>query len=141
MKTFKLVIAGGGSTYTPGIVKSLLVQKDRFKLNELVLYDNNAERQEAVDNQNEPVLRAVMAKKPAFSVVDNYSIQNTETKGAPAFSVKAIQTSSQVLNQAADGTASVKNQKLTLIPYYAWNHRGANQMNVWFYQNLNVLDK
>ena len=46
MKTFKLVIAGGGSTYTPGIVKSLLVQKDRFKLNELVLYDNNAERQE-----------------------------------------------------------------------------------------------
>ena len=25
MKTFKLVIAGGGSTYTPGIVKSLLV--------------------------------------------------------------------------------------------------------------------
>lgn len=96
---------------------------------------------EAVDNQNEPVLRAVMAKKPAFSVVDNYSIQNTETKGAPAFSVKAIQTSSQVLNQAADGTASVKNQKLTLIPYYAWNHRGANQMNVWFYQNLNVLDK
>ena len=47
MKTFKLVIAGGGSTYTPGIVKSLLVQKDRFKLNELVLYDNNAERQEA----------------------------------------------------------------------------------------------
>ena len=41
MKTFKLVIAGGGSTYTPGIVKSLLVQKDRFKLNELVLYDNN----------------------------------------------------------------------------------------------------
>ena len=96
---------------------------------------------EAVDNQNEPVLRAVMAKMPAFSLVDNYSIENTETKGAPAFSVKAIQTSSQVLDQAADGTVSVKNQKLTLIPYYAWNHRGANQMNVWFYQNLNVLDK
>ena len=96
---------------------------------------------EAVDNQNEPVLRAVMAKKPAFSLVENYSIENTETKGAPAFSVKAIQTSSQVLDQAADGTVSVKNQKLTLIPYYAWNHRGANQMNVWFYQNLNVLDK
>jgi uncharacterized protein len=96
---------------------------------------------EAVDNQNEPVLRAVMAKKPAFSLVDNYSIENTETKGAPAFSVKAIQTSSQVLDQAADGTVSVKNQKLTLIPYYAWNHRGANQMNVWFYQNLNALDK
>ena len=96
---------------------------------------------EAVDNQNEPVLRAVMAKKPAFSLVDNYSIENTETKGAPAFSVKAIQTSSQVLDQTADGTVSVKNQNLTLIPYYAWNHRGANQMNVWFYQNLSFMDK
>ena len=96
---------------------------------------------EAVDNQNEPVLRAVMAKKPAFSLVENYSIENTETKGAPAFNVKAIQTSSLVLDQAADGTVSVKNQKLTLIPYYAWNHRGANQMNVWFYQNLSFMDK
>ena len=96
---------------------------------------------EAVDNQNEPVLRAVMAKKPAFSLVDNYSIENTETKGAPVFSVKAIQTSSQVLDQTADGTVSVKNQNLTLIPYYAWNHRGANQMNVWFYQGLSFMDK
>ena len=48
MKTFKLVIAGGGSTYTPGIVKSLLAQKERFKLRELVLYDNNAQRQDSV---------------------------------------------------------------------------------------------
>lgn len=95
---------------------------------------------EAVDNQNEPVLRAVMAKKPAFSVVDNYSIQNTETKGAPAFSVKAIKADAQILEDGANGV-SVKNNVLTLIPYYAWNHRGANQMNVWFYQNLSVLDK
>ena len=95
---------------------------------------------EAVDNQNDPVLRAVMAKKPAFSVVDNYSIQNTETKGAPAFSVKAIKADAQILEDGANGV-SVKNNVLTLIPYYAWNHRGANQMNVWFYQNLSVLDK
>ena len=97
---------------------------------------------EAVDNAGEPVLRAVMgSKKSAFTLVDNYTIQNTETKGAPAFSVKAIQTPAQVLDQAADGKVSVKNMNLTLIPYYAWNHRGANQMNVWFYQNLAVLDK
>ena len=95
---------------------------------------------EAVDNQNEPVLRAVMAKKLAFSLVDNYSIQNTETKGAPAFSVKAIKADAQILEEGANGV-SVKNNVLTLIPYYAWNHRGANQMNVWFYQNLSVLDK
>ena len=95
---------------------------------------------EAVDNQGELVLRAVMAKKPTFTLVDNYLIENTETKGAPAFAVKAIKTDAQVLEENANGV-SVKNQQLTLIPYYAWNHRGANQMNVWFIQNLSMLDK
>ena len=48
MKTFKLTIAGGGSTYTPGIVKSLLDKKAEFKLEELRLYDINEERQRKV---------------------------------------------------------------------------------------------
>lgn len=95
---------------------------------------------EAADNQNEPVLRAVMSKQPSFDLVDNYKIQNTETKGAPAFAVKAITTQAQMFEDGANGV-SVKNQKLTLIPYYAWNHRGANQMNVWFVQSLKMLDK
>ncbi len=95
---------------------------------------------EAADNQGEPVLRAVMSKQPSFDLVDNYKIQNTETKGAPAFAVKAITTQAQMLEDAANGV-SVKSQKLTLIPYYAWNHRGANQMNVWFVQSLKMLDK
>ncbi len=95
---------------------------------------------EAVDNGNEPVLRAVMAKKPTFSLVESYSIQNTETKGAPAFTVKAIKTDAQILEEGANGV-SVKNDVLTLIPYYAWNHRGANEMNVWFIQSLSLLDK
>ena len=95
---------------------------------------------EAVDNQNEPVLRTVMSKKPSFSLVDSYSIANTETQGAPAFTVKAIKTDAQVLEETGNGV-SVKNQQLTLIPYYAWNHRGADQMNVWFIQSLSSLDK
>lgn len=95
---------------------------------------------EAADNQNEPVLRAVIGKQPSFDLVENYKIQNTETKGAPAFAVKAITTQAQMLEDAANGV-SVKSQKLTLIPYYAWNHRGADQMNVWFVQSLKMLDK
>ena len=77
MKTFKLVIAGGGSTYTPGIVKSLLVQKDRFKLNELVLYDNNAERQEAVGvivrhvvEMFDPELKLTLTTDPEVAMAD-----------------------------------------------------------------------
>ena len=95
---------------------------------------------EAADNQGEPVLRAVMAKQPAFSIVSDYKIDNTETKGAAPFTVKAITTSAQILSDGDKGV-SVKDQKLTLIPYYAWNHRGAGEMNVWFIQSLKMLDK
>ena len=95
---------------------------------------------EAADNGGEPVLRAVMAKKPSFSIRNGYRIENTETQGAPSFSVKAIQTDGQLLEDQETGV-SVENRKFTLIPYFAWNHRGANQMNVWFVQNLSLLDK
>lgn len=95
---------------------------------------------EAADNQGEPVLRAVMNKQPKFTVVNDYKVDNTETAGAPSFAVKAITTDAQMLEENADGVA-VKQQKLTLIPYYAWNHRGAGEMNVWFVQSLKMLDK
>ena len=77
MKTFKLVIAGGGSTYTPGIVKSLLNQKDKFKLKELVLYDINAERQEAVGvivrhvvEMFDPDLKLTLTTDPETAMTD-----------------------------------------------------------------------
>ena len=77
MKTFKLVIAGGGSTYTPGIVKSLLNQKDKFKLKELVLYDINAERQEAVGvivrhvvDLFDPDLKLTLTTDPEVAMTD-----------------------------------------------------------------------
>lgn len=95
---------------------------------------------EAADNQGEPVLRAVMNKQPKFTVVNDYKVENTETADAPSFAVKAITTDAQMLEENADGVA-VKQQKLTLIPYYAWNHRGAGEMNVWFVQSLKMLDK
>ena len=95
---------------------------------------------EAADNNGASVLHAVMAKRPSFTVMDNYLIHNTEAKGAPAFAVKAITTDGQVLADTADGVA-VKNHKLTLIPYYAWNHRGTGEMNVWFVRSLAMLDE
>ena len=30
---------------------------------------------------------------------------------------------------------------LTLIPYYAWNHRGATRMNIWFPQGLRMMEE
>lgn len=47
MKSYKIVICGGGSTYTAGIVKNLLEEK-RISIKELWLYDIDKERQDKV---------------------------------------------------------------------------------------------
>jgi len=45
MKKFSVVIAGGGSTFTPGIVMMMLDNLERFPLKKLKLYDNDGDRQ------------------------------------------------------------------------------------------------
>ncbi|MBP3041176.1 6-phospho-alpha-glucosidase [Bacillaceae bacterium Marseille-Q3522] len=57
MKKFSVVIAGGGSTYTPGIVMMLLDNIDRFPLKKLTLYDNDADRQTVLAEAIEIVLK------------------------------------------------------------------------------------
>ena len=48
MKKFSIVIAGGGSTFTPGIVLMLLDNLDKFPIRQIKFYDNDAERQEII---------------------------------------------------------------------------------------------
>lgn len=49
MEGFKVVIVGGGSSHTPGIIQSLIANLDRFPLKKLVLYDIDPDRLELVD--------------------------------------------------------------------------------------------
>ena len=46
--SYAVTIAGGGSTFTPGIALMLLEERDRFPVNKITFYDNFAERQEIV---------------------------------------------------------------------------------------------
>lgn len=48
MKKQNLVIVGGGSTYTLGLIMSLIEVKEQFPLNKLTLYDKDADRQEQI---------------------------------------------------------------------------------------------
>ena len=47
-------------------------------------------------------------------------------------------TDAQTLDFDKQGKLTVKDQTLTLIPYYAWCHRGSGKMRVWLPQDLSA---
>ena len=57
MKKFSIVIAGGGSTFTPGIVLMLLENLDKFPIRKIKFYDNDEERQKIIADACEIVLK------------------------------------------------------------------------------------
>ncbi|MCC3869761.1 6-phospho-alpha-glucosidase [Terrisporobacter mayombei] len=57
MKKFSILVAGGGSTYTPGIVLMLLDNLDKFPIRQIKFYDNDKERQDIVANACEILIK------------------------------------------------------------------------------------
>ena len=57
MKKFSVVVAGGGSTFTPGIVLMLLANQHRFPLRALKFYDNDGVRQETIAEACKVILK------------------------------------------------------------------------------------
>lgn len=57
MKKFSIVIAGGGSTFTPGIVLMLLDNLNKFPIRQIKFYDNLKERQDHIANACEILLK------------------------------------------------------------------------------------
>ena len=56
-KKYSVTVAGGGSTFTPGIALLLLDHQDRFPIRKITFYDNFAERQETIAKACEIYLR------------------------------------------------------------------------------------
>lgn len=50
--------------------------------------------------------------------------------------IKTLTTDAQTLTFDGNGRLSAKDVRLTLIPYYAWCHRGSGDMKVWIAQDL-----
>ncbi len=71
MKRQKLVIVGGGSTYTIGMIMSLIVEKDKFPLKSITLYDINHERQEKVGRAAEIILKEKYSELESFNYTTN----------------------------------------------------------------------
>lgn len=77
MKKFSIVIAGGGSTYTPEIILMLLDNLDRLPLRSIKLYDNDEERQnhvakacEILIKEKDPTIEYVATTDPEVAYTD-----------------------------------------------------------------------
>ncbi|WP_196590464.1 6-phospho-alpha-glucosidase [Pectinatus frisingensis] len=73
MKKSSIVIAGGGSTFTPGIVMMLLEHLNRFPIREIKFYDNDASRQEKIAKAC-----AILLKERAPEIQFSYTIDPKE---------------------------------------------------------------
>ena len=79
MKKFSIVVAGGGSTFTPGIVMMLLDNLYKFPIRKIKFYDNDEERQDTIAKACEILIRekapdieflATVDPEEAFTDVD-----------------------------------------------------------------------
>ena len=73
---FSIVIAGGGSTYTPEIILMLLDNLDRFPLRTIKLYDNDENRQNKLAKACEILIKE---KDPSISFVATTNPQSAYT--------------------------------------------------------------
>lgn len=68
------------------------------------------------------VLSLLMNQHPQFEVVERPDL---------LYGLNQIKTPVQTLEYDEQGRLLAKDQQLTLIPYYAWAHRGPGNMAVW----------
>lgn len=70
MKKYSIVIAGGGSTFTPGIVLMLLDNLDRLPIRQIKFYDNDEARQDIVADACEVIIREKAADINVVKTID-----------------------------------------------------------------------
>ena len=80
------------------------------------------------DNQFD-IFSGLVNQEPTFS------LGKTEIAGTP---IVTLTTDAQTLDFNKQGKLTVKDQKMTFIPYYAWCHRGSGKMRVWLPQDLSA---
>ena len=81
----------------------------------------------------------MLSRKPQFDLQPAYGIENKEADGK-IFNVTAIKAQAQEASITSEGKLATKDVSVKLIPYYAWNHRGAGRMDVWLARSLSGLE-
>lgn len=75
------------------------------------------------------VLSVFMNRTPKFELVEKPDL---------LYGINQLKTDAQMLGYDGSGRLTATDVKLTLIPYYAWAHRGAGAMAVWLPQELSA---
>jgi len=90
---------------------------------------------EGVDHPSFDIFHFLLPRQPHFAVSD-CQIQASSNQ---SFAVKAIEIDGQTVITDHSGRVIVDEARLTLIPYFAWNHRGPGRMQVWLPQSIAAL--
>ena len=75
-------------------------------------------------------------QNPQFEVIPNVDFNITAADGAHTYKITQLATDVQQLAFDKQGKLTTTDARLTLIPYYAWCHRGSGNMKVWIAQDL-----
>ncbi len=78
------------------------------------------------------VFHFILNKNTAFTVNDKPKLLG---------GIKEVTANGLVFTTDDNGKVSVDNKIITLIPYYAWCHRGPGKMIVWMASGLEVMDE
>jgi DUF1680 family protein len=74
-----------------------------------------------------------------FSVLFSRKPEFTVEKSSDLAGINRIRATVQTLDYDDSGRLATRDERLSLIPYYAWNHRGAGKMTVWFPQSVSAV--
>ena len=85
------------------------------------------------DNQFD-LFSALINQEPVFKVKS----EKLKVKSGETYPIMTLSTDAQTLDFNKQGRLTVKDQTLTLIPYYAWCHRGSGKMRVWQAHDLSA---
>ena len=80
------------------------------------------------------IMGALVNQSPKMTVEDG--TLHAKDKKVADYYIKVIKTDAQLLSFDKQGRLNTKDVKLSLIPYYAWCHRGSGKMRVWLSQDL-----
>lgn len=81
-------------------------------------------------DNNFEIPSVLLPTNPDIKVIDKTDMLN---------GIKELQTRAQYLAINAEGLLETRDVTLTLIPYYAWSHRGDGQMSVWLPQEVSAV--